>query len=487
MNKFLLIRDFFVTFATVIQSKCKEIFIMLQEFTVENFLSFKDKQTFSLQPGRGTRKKEHKVEAAKGLWVLKTAAMFGPNAGGKSNFVEAFELSKRLVLVGTPPGSPIEYRPFRLSPEKKKSDTTFTYLIICNGKKYEYGFSYNAEQITYEWLYQITRKTQYTIFYRDTQKSIFDIPQLLKLNPSEKEQRYLDYFTKDIPQRQLFLHEVISRNLGANVSHIEDLIAVKDWFIETLKVLFPGTQYKQGGMLKAVNDDELKEGFEWLLNYFDTGIQGIDLKDVEFGKLGISQDLQQLIRSDLSKATNADAFGSLRFENDLYLITYSDGEIKAKKLTTIHNRINDDEVEYFSLVDESDGTIRIFDYIPLILDLMQGEKVFVIDEMERSLHPALMRKLMDLFFKYANDISTQLIFTTHESTLMDQDILRRDEIWLMEKTKAGVSSFKRLDEKFNLRFDKELEKDYLKGLFGATPVFGNENFFLKLRTLLNRQ
>jgi AAA15 family ATPase/GTPase len=240
-------------------------------------------------------------------------------------------------------------------------------------------------------------------------------------------------------------------------------------------------------MLKAVNDDELKEGFEWLLNYFDTGIQGIDLKDVEFGKLVIPQDLQQLIRSDLSKATNADAFGSLRFENDLYLITYSDGDIKAKKLTTIHNQINDDEVEYFSLVDESDGTIRIFDYIPLILDLMQGEKVFVIDEMERSLHPALMRKLMDLFFKYANDISTQLIFTTHESTLMDQDILRRDEIWLMEKTKAGVSSFKRLDEKFNLRFDKELEKDYLKGLFGATPVFGNENLILKLRALLNRQ
>ena len=90
-------------------------------------------------------------------------------------------------------------------------------------------------------------------------------------------------------------------------------------------------------MLKAVNDDDLKEGFEWLLRYFDTGIEGIDLKDVEFDKLGISQDLQQIIRSDLSKATNADAFGSLRFENDLYLITYSEGEIKAKKLTTIHN------------------------------------------------------------------------------------------------------------------------------------------------------
>lgn len=486
MKIFLLKRDFFAIFAPVIQSKNKELFVMLQEFTVENFLSFKDKQTLNLQPGKASKKKEHKVEPVKGSWILKTAAMFGPNAGGKSNFVEAFSLSKRLILQGTPPETPIEFHPFRLSAEKKKGDTTFTYLIICNGKKYQYGFSYNAEQITREWLYQITRKTQYVIFDRDTNKSIFEIPQLLKLNPKEKEQRYLEYFINDIPRRQLFLHEVISRNLSANVTNIEDLLAVKNWFVDTLKVLFPGTQYKQGGMLKAVNDDNLKEGFEWLLNYFDTGIEGIDLKEVEFDKLGIPQDLQQVIRSDMLKATNADAFGSLRFENDLYLITYSDGEIRTKKLTTMHKCINDDGVEFFSLVDESDGTKRIFDYIPLILDLMQGEKVFVIDEMERSLHPVLMRKLMDLFFKYANDISTQLIFTTHESTLMDQDILRRDEIWLMEKTKEGVSSFSRLDEKFNLRFDKELEKNYLKGLFGATPNFGSDNAILLLSSLVNK-
>ena len=108
----------------------------------------------------------------------------------------------------------------------------------------------------------------------------------------------------------------------------------------------------------------------------------------------------------------------------------------------------------------------------------------MIDEMERSLHPALMRKLIELFFKYSNTISTQLIFTTHESTLMDQDLLRRDEIWLIEKNKEGVSSLNRLDERFNLRFDKELERSYLKGLFGASPDFGSESTILKLRTLL---
>lgn len=104
--------------------------------------------------------------------------------------------------------------------------------------------------------------------------------------------------------------------------------------------------------------------------------------------------------------------------------------------------------------------------------------------MERSLHPSLMRKLMELFFKYSNTISTQLIFTTHESTLMDQDLLRRDEIWLMEKTKQGISTIDRLDEKFKPRFDKELERAYLKGMFGAIPQFGSENAIILLRRLL---
>ena len=237
-------------------------------------------------------------------------------------------------------------------------------------------------------------------------------------------------------------------------------------------------------MLKAVNDEQLKEGFGELLRYFDTGIQAIELIDIEFDKLGITQEMKQFIKTDLSKSSNAEAFGSLKFENNLYLITFTDGTVKAKKLQTIHNVIDKEEKEYFSLGDESDGTQRIFDYIPLILDLIQGEKVFVIDEMERSLHPALMRKLIELFFKYSNTISTQLIFTTHESTLMDQDLLRRDEIWLIEKNKEGVSSLNRLDERFNLRFDKELERSYLKGLFGASPDFGSESTILKLRTLL---
>lgn len=458
---------------------------MLQQFTVENFLSFKDRQVLKLSSSRGTKKKEHRIEPIKGSLILKTAAFFGPNAVGKSNFIEALALAKRLVIAGTPTESPIEHHPFRLSDESKHSDTVFTFLIITNGKKYEYGFSYNAEQITCEWLYIITRRTKYTVFRRNTSSSEYDLSYLRRLNPNEEEGQFLTFFARATPPRQLFLHEVISRNLSDNVSKIEDLLAIKDWFIYSLKVLFPDTPYKQGGMLKAVSDENLKEGFGELLRYFDTGIDGVDLKDVDFDKLDIPQDLYQQIKADLSKQNKTEAFGSLRLGKDLFLITYTDGLIRAKKLTTQHKHLDDDTIEQFSLVDESDGTKRIFDYIPLILDLIQGEKVFFIDEMERSLHPKLMLKLMELFFKYSENIPTQLIFTTHESTLMDQNLLRRDEIWLMEKTKQGVSSFERLDEKFSVRFDKELERNYLEGMFGSIPQFGPEKAIRQLRNILN--
>ncbi|MCB5173397.1 ATP-binding protein [Bacteroides fragilis] len=118
--------------------------------------------------------------------------------------------------------------------------------------------------------------------------------------------------------------------------------------------------------------------------------------------------------------------------------------------------------------------------MPLILDLIQGEKVFIVDEMERSLHPSLIKQIILLFYKYSKDVSSQLIFTTHESSLMDQKIFRRDEIWLMKKDNNGISSFGRMDNLYNVRFDKMLQNSYLNGEYGATPIFETEEEINKL-------
>lgn len=314
---------------------------MLQQFIVENFLSFKNREIFSLQPSKGTLKKEHKTESIKGQWVLKSAAMFGANAGGKSNFVKAIELGKKLVLRGTRTGDLIDFYPFRLSSKNKKKDTTIIYHILCDNKKYEYGFSYNAEQISFEWLKQINKSNDCIIFQRETEKSEFDISYLLKLNPKEEESQFLSFLAKATPQRQLFLHEVMSRNIHENVSNIKDLDSVINWFVNSLKITFPDTPYKQGVLLKAADDNELKRGFGALLRYFNTGVDGVKLIEVQFEKLGIPQDLQRAIKTDLSKSNTDEAFGTLRFDDNLYLINLIDGEIKAKKLMTVHKKIDD--------------------------------------------------------------------------------------------------------------------------------------------------
>lgn len=146
----------------------------------------------------------------------------------------------------------------------------------------------------------------------------------------------MSFLAKATPQRQLFLHEVMSRNIHENVSNIKDLDSVINWFVNSLKIIFPDTPYKQGVLLKAADDNELKRGFGALLRYFNTGVDGVKLIEVQFEKLGIPQDLQRAIKTDLSKSNTDEAFGTLRFDDNLYLINLIDGEIKAKKLMTVH-------------------------------------------------------------------------------------------------------------------------------------------------------
>ncbi len=123
---------------------------------------------------------------------------------------------------------------------------------------------------------------------------------------------------------------------------------------------------------------------------------------------------------------------------------------------------------------ESDGTNRIIDFIPLIIDLLNGDKVFLIDEMERSLHPNLFYDLMDLFLSKCANFNSQLIVASHESTLLTQKLFRKDEIWFIVKDQEGSSHLHSLED-YNIRFDKEIRKDYLLGRFKAVPRLGNRN------------
>lgn len=445
---------------------------MLIRFSVENFLSFGDRQTLSLLPGKGRLKEEHKSKSIDGVSALKTGVIFGANASGKSNLIKAISFGKRIILQGNKPDKPIIYPKFRLVDNYNEIDSRIEYEFQNNGKNYAYGFVFNNNEIKEEWLYQITNNKDIKIFERT--ESSFDFSYILAQIKKKEEKDFLIFTSKGTPKNQLFLSEIRTRRVQENVSNIEDLYSAIDWFKNSLQIIFPEDKYNEGIKFDLKENEELLEGFENFLKYFDTGISGVCLEKVDFDSVNVPKELTEKIKEDLSSSSSKTKATILSSPTTTYFFSIKDGDLLIEKFMTKHKIKNKAGFEKFDTSDESDGTNRIIDFIPLLIDLFRGNKVFVIDEMERSLHPNLMYDIIDIFLKNAADINSQLILTSHESSLLTQKLLRKDEIWFVTKDKSGSSNLHSLEE-YNVRFDKQIRQDYLLGRFKAIPRIGNRH------------
>lgn len=457
---------------------------MLIRFSVENFSSFSDRQVFSLLPGKGTLKSEHKTKKVKGTSLLKTAVLFGANASGKSNLIKAIDFGKRLVLKGTKSETKIDFQNFRLDLETQNKDSRIEYEIQHNGKNYAYGFVFNTDVIKEEWLYEISIKNENKIFERNIkEKEIFDLDNILKNIKSNEEKQFLKFTAKGTPNNQLFLNEIRTRKVKENVSKIDDLLSVIDWFQNSLKIIFPDDKYNEGLKFEIKQDEELLTTFEQFLKYFDTGINGVCLERVDFESVDVPKSILNRIKDDLlSKKSENSRASILSNQNTTYFISVKDNDLVFEKFMTKHDVKGKIELEKFDTSDESDGTNRIMDFIPLLMDLLKGDNVFIIDEMERSLHPNLIYDLIDLFISKAINVNSQLILASHESSLLTQKLLRKDEVWFVVKDNFGSSKLHSLED-YNIRFDKEIRKDYLLGRFKAIPRLGNRNKLTILNNL----
>lgn len=449
---------------------------MLIRFSVENFLSFSDRQKFSMLPGKGTLKAEHKSSKIKGVSALKAAVIFGANASGKSNLIKAIDFGKRLVINGTRPDKAINYQKFRLNKESKLSDSRIEYEIQYRGKNYAYGFSFDHKTIKEEWLYEVGLKSETKIFERTSSKiDNFDLEYIFKKQKKEEEKQFLRFIAKSTPNNQLFLNEIRVRKVKENVSEIDDLLNVIDWFQSCLRVVFPDDKYGAGLIFRLKHDSELLKTFEEFLSYFDTGIDGVCLEKIDLESTDIPKPIIEKIKEEVLSAKIEDGNVSmLSGNNNTYLFSIKDGDMVVEKFMTKHKVKNSTSLEKFDTSDESDGTNRIMDLIPLLMDLMKGDTVFIIDEMERSLHPNLIYDLLDLFLSKSKSINSQIILASHESSLLTQKLLRKDEVWFVVKDSFGSSKLHSLEE-YNVRFDKEIRKDYLLGRFKAIPRIGNRN------------
>jgi len=446
---------------------------MLIRFTIENFLSFRDKEVFSLIPGKGTLKPQHKSKPVKGTSVLKTAVVFGANASGKSNLIKAIEFGKKLVLKGSKAEQPITFDIFKLDKKSIKDNSIIEYEIQHKNKNYAYGFVFNSKEIIEEWLFEINKKSETKIFERKNSNN-FDLSFLSKKNKKEETQ-FIEFTAKGTPRNQLFLTQIRNTNVTENVSDISDILNIIDWFQNALTVIYPNSK-NIGKKFELLENTDLQKLFTEMLDYFDTGIDGIDFKEIDFNKVDVPNEVKEDIKNDLlsDKSEKKGAFLSNPQDDKYYIITKNkENELEAKLLKTKHKVIGGPN-KLFDLKDESDGTRRIMDLIPLIIDFFKGGNVFIVDEMERSLHPNLIYDLFDFFLSKCDDINSQFIVASHESTLLTQKLLRKDEIWFAVKDKQGISHLHSLED-YNIRFDKEVRRDYLLGRYKGIPKLGNRD------------
>jgi len=449
---------------------------MLIRFSIENFLSFRERQRFSLLPGKGTLMSEHRTQPINGISILKTAVVFGANASGKSNLIKAIDFGRLLVLKGTKPDVKIDFQTFRLDMACRTKNSRIEYEIQHKGKNYAYGFVFNSDEIVEEWLYEINKKSEQKIFERNnTRDKVFDLDNLLKKNKKEEEKQFLNFIAKGTPNNQLFLSEIRTRRVKENVSDISDLLNVLDWFQNALKVIFPDDKYKEGIKSELKEDEQLLKSFEEFLVYFDTGINGVCFEKVELESIEIPSKILNSIKEDLMSVKSENVRATiLSAKNTTYFLSKRGDAIHVHKFMTKHKVVGGENSELFDTSDESDGTNRIIDFIPLLIDLLHGDNVFIIDEMERSLHPNLIYDLIDLFLSKSKNVNSQLIVASHESSLLTQKLLRKDEVWFVVKDNNGASLLHSL-EQYNMRFDKQIRKDYLLGRFKAIPKIGNRN------------
>ena len=437
---------------------------MLIRFTVENFLSFKDETEFSMIPGKGTDRKKHiiKPNTKSPMPLLCSGIIYGANASGKSNLIKAVSQAQEMILNPSNNGNLLPDKRFKLDKKSKKGITKFEFEIQINEKIYAYGFSFSAKQIEEEWLIIIKNKGKEIPVFERKHNSIKFNEEVIKNRDELKRFKFIE---DDLFPNQLFLSIVNKRNVSS-MKYSESFIDVYFWFLNSLTVIFPDAKYH--GQPIWGGSDEISQLFDQILSCFDTGIKKIELKKMPIEKIyeKISGKDVENIQSKIKPGQRVKIFNN---KNDLFILSMPENELIVEELVSYHN---EDKDSYFEMSEESDGTNRLIDILPVILSLYsEKNKVIFIDEIDRSLHTELSYKFIDLLLKIAEKNNAQIIATTHDTVLLDFELFRKEEIWFVEKDKNGNSKVYSLDQ-FAPRADLNIEKGYLHGRFGAIPLFG---------------
>lgn len=452
----------------------KEVLIMLLCVSVENYKSFDQREELSLiSSSKIQTNKSHRVKI-KQTNILKNAVVYGANASGKSNLVKAIAFMKNTLIEGLSVRSVNDF--CRNCAENQSRESVFELQFTVEDKFYAYGFSaiLNQRKITEEWLYELMQDgSAHNIFLREMDKS----PMLGDgVNLSASEKNRFSVYAEDFVghDAQLFLAEM---NRGKKYDDNSKLLFFKktfQWIMNDIIVINPNIGISN---TDAYYNDQSLETISNLIRTFDTGVSEIKTKQITVEEMSqmlpreVISEIFDTLKKQMQMTNLPQLKMTWRFDDGFFNIRIQEaGEPEITTLALKHGK----SIFDFSFNDESDGTKRLFDLIDMLMSKRE-DVVFVVDELERSLHPKLTEHFLKLFMEVHADDRVQLVFTTHEDTIMDQELFRRDEIWFVERDSVNASKIYSLD-RFKERYDKKLSKAYLEGRYGAIPVFKQFTF-----------
>ena len=419
---------------------------MLLEFSVGNFLSFKEIKTLNLVAASISDYKDSNVINTERHSLIKGAVIYGANASGKSNFIRAMSTMKRIVMSFNQPSTKIlNVTPFLLSTETEKAASHFEVLFQILNIRYRYGFEVTNKEITAEWLYEAKKNAEKLLFIREGDD--------IEISASYKEGENLEEKTR---KNALFL-SVVDQFNGPIAKRI------MKWFDNFITI--SGLSHEDYEMVTFKMLENAKTAMPLIEFYrnLDLGFDSLKISKKEFDPKEIPQNTPEALVKLLVK----DLEGAFKFN-----------------ITTLHKKFDKDNKfvkneEFDMRSQESAGTNKVFNISGPVFDVLQDGGVLIIDELDSSLHPLLTLAITKLFnSEIENKKNAQLIFSTHDTNLFSYGKYRRDQIYFVEKDSYGASDLYSLVEYKEengkkIRNDRSFESDYIQGRYGAIPYIGN--------------
>lgn len=445
---------------------------MLIRVVMTNFKSYGQKTEFNMLPSSNVRRMDWHVHNHKhGANVLRTAAIYGANGAGKSCLVKALGRIQTMVAKGTLPPLAFKDSNKYATPELP---VTIEVEFSTESNQYSYGVSYIGNLCMEEWLYS-TLKKPVCVFERkhnrETNKSS------IKLWSTKKDEAKNGLLVTLLEDNLLKNNELLlSKHEMVRNGNMTDAF---QWLTAKLHVIFPQTR-SSSIFDDKYSDDTFKSQSETIISALGLGINELTLKDedLESFKQSISEwpELVQSVEDIIKKLSQSpsDTNGVLVIDTGAFTVSVrrENNKYFVRRVKALHKV--KDEIYDFELKEESDGTQRIFDFLPMVYNTKNEACTYVIDELDRSLHPTLVRALVSRIVTDKN-MKGQLIFSTHDAGLLDGKIFRNDEIWFAEKDQETQCTHLYSLDDFKPRADLDLEKGYLNGRFGAIPFLARFN------------